>query len=173
MSRREERGRDRSSTQRILRAIVAALRVSLRHPVSFFLSAIMERDEPVGRVDGDLCERVLDRFGELLDRRLGILVELGNVRLHADRRAEPAIPHQHHVSRGVRRRAHCMTAELRYLDLSVYVIPAMQIVTSFGSPGTSPPVESALPVSRMFLAYSSAAQEAPSLKPSMPGMVYL
>lgn len=66
-----------------------------------------------------------------------------------------------------------MTAELRYLVLSVYVIPAITIVTSLGSPVTSPPVESALPVSRMFLAYSSAAHEAPSLKPSMPGMVYL
>lgn len=52
-----------------------------------------------------------------------------------------------------------MRTEDRYFDLSVYVIPAMQMVTSLGSEPTSPPVDMLRPFSRMFLAYSRAACE--------------
>jgi hypothetical protein len=81
-----------------------------------------------------------------------------------------------------------MRTEDRYFDLSVYVIPAMQMVTSLGSALTSPPVDMLRPFSRTFLAYSRAAcgnrqyriwappklrrtQLAPSLSSLIPGIV--
>ena len=58
-----------------------------------------------------------------------------------------------------------MTAQARYLVLSLYEIPAMQITTSCGSRSSGFPFDKVRLVagSRRFFAYSKAAHEAPSL----------
>ena len=59
---------------------------------------------------------------------------------------------------------HCMTAQARYLVLSLYEIPAIQITTSCGSRASGFPFDKIRLVagSRRFFAYSRAAHEAPS-----------
>lgn len=64
-----------------------------------------------------------------------------------------------------KRHTHSIVAHERYLVLSLYAIPAMQMTTSTGSLSHVVPSEKVRRCagSRRFFAYSSAAHEAPSL----------
>lgn len=178
MSRRFRSGSLRSSGQRIFRAIIAACRESLlrekrhRQPRSI-TPEIPRSHSPIRRVDRHLDQFFADPLRELLDGRLGTDEELVDIRLDRDVGSEPGSPPSGSVPISLENpkfqseiwwHTHCMTAQARYLVLSLYEIPAMQITTSCGSRASGFPFDKVRLVagSRRFFAYSRAAHEAPS-----------